>query len=208
MERSQIDRIARETLMNERSHKEREVGWAYRHGDRTAVLALWLRELLFPERVEWDDALYAAAKLHDCAKTSKTDHGKAGAARAGKLLRGVVEAELLPVIQSAILKHNKRGGPSTEMEQLLQDADILDHFGSIEVWLNVSYSVLSGSGPEMSLEFYRTELDKMVEELLPQFNFEPARRVFLERVQYSRQFGERLAVEAAGGVYSNVLNGI
>lgn len=205
MDRTQVDQIARDTLAMERSHREREVGWAYRHGQRTARLSLWLRRRLFPEREEWDDILYTAACLHDCAKKAKVDHGTAGAARAVKLLRGIVEPEMLPAIHDAILRHNKRGTAQNDVERLLQDADIIDHFGSIEVWLNVSYSVLSGSGPELGLNFYKEEFEKMVAELLPQFNFELAREIFVERVQYSREFAARLAVEADGGVFREEL---
>lgn len=205
MDRSQVDQIARDTLSMERSHREREVGWAYRHGQRTARLGLWLRRRLFPQREQWDDTLYAAACLHDCAKKAKVDHGAAGAARAVKLLQGVAQPQELSAIHDAILRHNKRGTAQNDVERLLQDADIIDHFGSIEVWLNVSYSVLSGSGPEMSLNFYKEELEKMAAELLPQFNFEVAKDIFLERVQYSREFAARLAVEGDGGVFQEEL---
>lgn len=191
---------AREILGSAVSHDRREPGWAFRHGMRTANLSLWLRERLFPGESWMDDVLYAAALFHDCAKDDEEDHAQAGARRAGEYLQGIVEGENLEAVTGAIAMHNKRGQPCGDVEKLLQDADIVDHFGTIEVWLNVSYSVLGGEGPERSLEFYRTEWEGMISELRGLLNFELSRAVYDDRIAYNNEFIKRLDIESAGGV--------
>ena len=203
-----IDRVAlqvkaAEMMLHVRSHSRREVGWAYRHGLRTASLSLWLREKLFPGNVEMDEALYVAALFHDCAKTSKSDHGHAGSLRAAKYLKGFVEENTLFTAKNAINKHNKRGTDSTALEKVLQDADIIDHHGTIEVWLNVSYSVLGGEGPERSMNFYDTEWANMINELRVLFNYELSLKIYNERVAFNEEFIKRLRVESAGGIYNS-----
>jgi uncharacterized protein len=191
---------AKEIMMQMISHERREPGWAFRHGMRTANLALWLRARLFPADAWMDDTLYAAALFHDCAKDDEADHGAAGAERAMEYLRGIAEDQILPIVKSAIHAHNKRGEPCSELEKLLQDADIIDHFGTIEVWLNVSYSVLGGEGPERSLDFYDHYWDGTVRDLRGLLNFDLARSIFDDRVCFNNEFAARLRVESAGGV--------
>ena len=191
---------AKDVLLGMQSHARRERGWAYRHGYRTANLALWLRARLFPAAPEMDDVLYAAGLFHDCAKDDEQDHAAAGAIRAAEYLHGIVPEELLPAVTRAIHMHNKRGQPGTELEKLLQDADIIDHFGTIEVWLNVSYSVLGGEGPERSLQFYDTEWQPMIAELNDLLNHDLSKAVFRDRIAYNDEFIRRLRIEAEGGV--------
>lgn len=183
------------------SHDRREPGWPYRHGLRTANLALWLREKLFPDQWDMDDILYAAALFHDCAKDDGDDHAEAGARRAAEYLRGIVADDDMPAVTRAIRLHNKRGQPCMDQEKLLQDADIIDHFGTIEVWLNVSYSVLGGEGPERSLKFYDTEWRAMVGELRALLNYELSKVIYDDRIAYNDSFIVRLREESEGRVF-------
>lgn len=204
IDRQKVQNKAKEILLTMQSHPRREPGWAYRHGWRTANLALWLRERLFPARMDMDDLLYTAALFHDCAKDDETDHAEAGSVRANDYLQGIVPVEDMPFVTEAIFMHNKRGTECSDMDTVLQDADIIDHFGTIEVWLNVSYSVLGGEGPERSLEFYDTEWASMIDELRGLFNFSLSRAVFDDRIAYNNEFVNRLKIEVAGGVYGGV----
>lgn len=200
MDRSKAQDKAREVLLDIVSHERREPGWAYRHGLRTANLALWLRERLFPGEERMDDLLYAAGLFHDCAKDDVEDHAAAGALRAAAYMEGIAEARDIPVVVRAIHMHNKRNEPSTDLEKILQDADIIDHFGTIEVWLNVSYSVLGGEGPERSLDFYDNYWDGMVKELREMLNFDLSKAIFDDRIRFNNEFVTRLRVESEGGV--------
>lgn len=191
---------AKEILLGMQSHARREPGWAWRHGFRTANLALWLRARLFPATPEMDDILYAAGLFHDCAKDDDADHAAAGALRAAGYLDGIVPVGMLPLVTHAIHQHNKRGELASDLEKVLQDADIIDHFGTIEVWLNVSCSVLGGEGPERSLAFYDTEWEPMISELTGLINFDLSKAVFQDRIAYNNEFIKRLRIEAAGGV--------
>jgi uncharacterized protein len=199
---------AREALLGMVSHERREPGWAYRHGLRTANLSLWLRNKLFPEEKWMDDLLYAAGLFHDCAKDDEEDHAAAGAVRAVDYLEGIAEAKDIPVIEHAIHMHNKRDEPGTDLEKILQDADIIDHFGTIEVWLNVSYSVLGGEGPERSLEFYDHYWNGMIKELREMLNFDLSKAIFDDRIRFNNEFVARLRVESEGGVadYKSIIS--
>lgn len=202
MDRNRALEKAKEILLPIVSHERREPGWAYRHGLRTANLALWLRDKLFPADTFMDDILYAAGLFHDCAKDDEADHAQAGAERAVEYLRGIANDKALPAIKNAIYMHNKRGEQSTSLEKILQDADIVDHFGTIEVWLNVSYSVLGGEGPERSLAFYDTQWDGMVKELRELLNFDLSKAIYDDRIRYNNEFISRLRIESDGGVVS------
>ena len=202
IDRDALRECARAALEPVKSHPYRETGWAYRHGWRTAALAIWLRGQLLPQETELDDVLYAAGLFHDCAKDDEADHAAAGSRRVVELLDGIELSGLLPAVTQAIYRHNKRQRDEyTAAEKILQDADIIDHFGTIEIWLNTSYSVLSGSGPEVSTAFYREGWQGMIDDLRGQFNYELSRRIFEDRISYNEEYIRRLAVESVGGVY-------
>ena len=196
-------RKAEQLLADVRSHPRREKGWAFRHGSRTANLSLWLRERLFPGEDRMDDVLYAAALFHDCAKDEGVDHAEAGAARAKATLSRLLGKQELGLALRAIAQHDKRLGEHSDLERILQDADVLDHFGAIEVWLNVSYSVFGGEGPECALDFYACEWASTVECLRSALNFDLSRQVFDERVAFSDAWRRRLEVESTGGVFAS-----
>ena len=68
------------------------------------------------------------------------------------------------------------------------------------MWLNVSYSVLGGEGPERSLQFYDTEWDSEVTEIRGMLNFDISTSIYDDRVRFNNEFVARLRIEAAGGV--------
>lgn len=55
--------------------------------------------------------------------------------------------------------------------QLVQDADILDHYGSLEIWLNFQYCALSGWGMERSWEFYAEKYGEQITKVRALLNF-------------------------------------
>lgn len=77
---------------------------------------------------------------HDVAKGIEP-HSKTGA----HLIKALLEEECSPndldLISSIIEYHNKRNQDSLPFHiKIVQDADVLDHFGSLEIWLKFLYS--------------------------------------------------------------------
>ncbi|MDD4796353.1 MAG: HD domain-containing protein [Eubacteriales bacterium] len=202
MDREQLLDIARREMAQQVSHQEREPGWVLRHGSGTARLALELRKALLPADGDIDDTLYAAALFHDCGKYADAHqaHAQAGSQRARQLLAGVVQAQELDVICHAILVHDKRKAqPYTQLEYLLQDADILDHMGSIEIWLNFNYSARTGRDAAFSAEFYESrEFRDMTDMNRSLLNYSQSVIAFQEKLEFALLFAERFRRECDG----------
>lgn len=196
--------LAKKELATQESHKEREIGWVLRHGRGTAELALGLRRAILPGREELDDALYAAALFHDCGKYAqrKGDHGEIGAARAHELLAGLMSKDELETVCHAILVHNRRKqAPCTELEYILQDADILDHMGSVGVWLSVAYTVKTGGTAADMLAYHRSEeYERDTEHLRSLLNYSQSTIAFHEKETFTAAFIDRFEQECAGSM--------
>ncbi len=126
-------------------------GYRYQHGLRTARIAA---ELALSEHLAHTvdlEALHFACLLHDIGKVHELpgeDHGEAGARIADTILEDHIDTDRRKMIRSCIMWHNKReDAPQTLPQEgrLLQDADLLDHFGAIEVWL-IQYRVARHNG--------------------------------------------------------------
>lgn len=202
MDREEVLSIARREMAQQISHHEREPGWVLRHGMGTARLALELRKTLLDGEEEIDDILYAAALFHDCGKFADEHkgHAEAGAKRARELLEGVVQPEQLDVICHAILVHDKRKAQAyTQLEYILQDADILDHMGSIEIWLNFSYSARTNRGAAFSADYYESrEFLGEVEMNRSLLNYSQSVIAFQEKLEFTMMFIERFRRECEG----------
>jgi uncharacterized protein len=82
--------------------------------------------------------------------------------------------------------------------QLVQDADVLDHYGSMEIWLNFWFCARSGLGMERSWEFYAGEYLKQIERVRSLLNFPESVEFFDEKDRFVRQFVERFQREGRG----------
>lgn len=85
---------------------------------------------------------------------------------------------------------------------LLQDADILDHFGTQEVWLKIMYGAHHEESPFTAIEHWNSEGHKDYHtKMRSLLNYELSRQIFDEKVAFNTAFAERFTHEANGGYY-------
>lgn len=203
MNRDDLLKIARESLQNHVSSTFREPGWVLRHGVGTANLALTLRQVIMPQDNSFDDLLYAAALFHDCGKYATghegEDHGELGAARARELLGSLLPAQELNTVCQAISVHNKRKQRLyTPLEMLLQDADSLDHRGTMGIWIHFAYCFSTGQGPQGLLDYRESGFDEMNEEVINGLNYSQSLIAYNEKIAFEMAFIQRLEREIPG----------
>ncbi len=191
-----LDGIARQLMLGRRSHNERETGHVYYHGNRVMRGVMELRSA-YTADASHDELLRAAALFHDCGKALEP-HDVSGAALVGEFLKDECTPDELREIRRLVLGHDRRDGKADMWLALLQDADLLDHYGSMETWLNFLYSAYHDRPLSMSLEFYRNEYPAQAEKHRAQLNLDISRRVFDEKLRFTYALASRLEVEGAG----------
>ena len=181
------------TINNEKAEK-------YYHGQRTALLAVNLRKRLFPEDTGSDNILTVAAWLHDVMHGSAEDHAVSGAQKAREVLQPHCSAEELDAICDIIRVHDDKRPEMnySNLVKLVQDADLLDHFGSFDVWRTFTYTTAHDQTIVEAMEFMKT---RPPGEHLGQLNFDISKHIFEEKMRFLAQFTERFAVECAGGIW-------
>lgn len=194
------------SLMGKRkSHLERETGFTYDHGVRVSNLALALRRRLYPEDASFDDVLRCAALFHDLGK-GIGEHGHTGALLARDVLRELLTPDELETVCGLIDAHNKRrpGGEGySPAALLLQDADLLDHYGSCEVWLNVSYCCCKGTHFHDSVDFYRDSWPAQVAQHRALLHYDLSKAIFDDKVAFVNLYAARVAQEGRGEIFES-----
>lgn len=187
-----------ENLSKRKAHKRREIGFIYYHGQRTAKLVISLRKLVLPEDSSMDEILQAAAYFHDVAKGIEP-HSKYGGLLAKEMLQDLCSKEELEKICELISLHTSRKkGSCDDYAKLLQDADLLDHFGSIEIWMGIHYAAAEDWSIDTLVEFYQGEFDEMAAKNRSLINYEVSERIFDDKVEFIHNFAHRLYVEGKG----------
>lgn len=191
---------ALENLGRRKAHKRRETGFIYYHGERTAKLVISLRKLVLPEDSSMDDILQAAALFHDVAKGIEP-HSKHGAVLTGEMLQDLCSREELDKITELIRLHTSRmKGNCDDYARLLQDADLLDHFGSIELWMGISYAAGEDWNIDKLLDFYNGEFVEIAAKNRSLINYEVSKSIFDEKIDFTHRFAERISIENKGGI--------
>lgn len=201
MDFERLEALAEKAMGHRKSHREREIGHVYFHGKRVANSVLLLREKLFPGDSSHDETLRCAGLFHDLGKGIEP-HDRTGALLARELLREELTALELEEVCGLILAHdNRRPGSDVHSpwEKLLQDADLLDHFGTQGVWLSFTYYAYMGQKGMGELPgFYETEWEEAVSRNRAALNFEISREIYDEKIEYERSVIRRLKRENEG----------
>ena len=201
MDRAQLEKI----LQKELAGKEDIAGrgeWTLDHCLRTARLAVTLRKLV-DEPQQLDDLIFAAGLFHDVAHDSVAHelHEQAGARRTCELLTGVLPSDFLSEVAAVIAVHDDRrpdDGRSAAVH-LVQDADMLDHFGTPRIWAAFSYAARHGISFTESLK----HLDDFQRKRLwygTLLHYDVSRRELFRRLDYEAQFTERAGTESRGEI--------
>jgi len=196
--------LASDLMANKSSHAFKERGNKYYHGQRVAVLALRLRELILPGDGSHDDIITVAAWFHD-VMNGNDNHAKAGAVKAKEILPPYCSAEELSAICEIIGVHDDRYSGRDSFSpyiKLHQDADLLDHFGTFDVWMTCLYAIGHGQTINDVSDWLRDGRPRENEHYRNELNFEISRKIFDEKTEFLSYFTERFCVESAGGIWN------
>ncbi|MDF2521791.1 MAG: hypothetical protein K0R84_2419, partial [Clostridia bacterium] len=197
-----VKQRAFENLSKRKAHRRRETGFIYNHGERTAKLVINLRKLVLPEDASMDEILQVAAFFHDVAKGIEP-HSQYGSILAKEMLQDLCSSEELEKIAELISLHTSRKkGGSDDYAKLLQDADLLDHFGSIELWMGINYAANEDWNIKALIDFYKGEFAEIAAKNRSLLNFEICERIFDEKIDFVHKFVRRLEAENNGEIVS------
>ena len=182
-----IERIAHDDMAGVRADV-REPGWILYHGQRTGKIAVELARKL-SSGVD-PHLLYAAGLFHDIGKGDQS-HNESGAKKTAKLLVGVVAPAKLDEVCDAIRMHNQRkqSDSFSDCVKLIQDADLIDHVGLIQVWLSFYWSGSHGQSIDDHLAFCDGEERKNWREYMrTHLNFDVSRLILEQRLRVEDEF--------------------
>lgn len=188
MDRCQIETIARSQLLDKRENRDREPGWLFYHGLRTARLA---QTIIDHAGLETEaEVLFAGCLLHDLGK-GREPHQETGAHLARDLLAAHCSHAELNSICELILLHNQRNHSQTypPAVRALQDADLLDHLGPVGVWLAIYRSGNRGqTGSELLRHRQSGAHLSSRQEMRELLNFEISAAIFDQRLAWEHSF--------------------
>ena len=188
MDIEKIEAIAHAEMVSRQDHGGREPGWILYHGKRTGKIAMHLAESLGQD-IDLD-CLYVAGLFHDVGKGAD-DHNKVGARRTRELLVGLLPEDALDRVCETIRVHNKRmmADDFWDMTKLVQDADLVDHVGCIDVWMALYFSGSQGQSIHDHLAWFRGEECREFRHYMrTHLNFDVSRSMFEERIQSADRF--------------------
>lgn len=199
MDLAAIKKLAFKHLANRKAHINREKGFIYYHGQRVANIAVELRQRLFPDDPSHDQILMVASYFHDVAKGIEP-HSYYGSVLVKEILQDYCSAEELNKIAEIIKYHQFRDTNKdyNDLIKLVQDADILDHFGTVELWMNFHYFANTEGTMLDSVAYFTNDYQELANRCRVLLNFELSVSIFDEKYQYVKDFAERMSLEAQG----------
>jgi len=200
MNRKKCVQVARSAMAGRRAHPDRERGYTFHHGLRTARMALELHKQISRPLEVSESLLFVAALFHDVGKGYEP-HNRSGAVAVKRLLAGQLTPEEIKQAGRIIREHNvrRKNRRCWTASKIVQDADLLDHFGAHGVWLCLRYGAIHGRVDEQMLKAYNgPQYQQYLGKARKALNFQVSRLAFDGRVAIERQFMDRLAAEAAG----------
>ena len=198
MDFEQIKELARRLMIDRKGHAGREPGYIYYHGVRTADICMKLLDRIDQTSAVDRSILYAGALLHDVAKGIEP-HAETGAVIVKQSLEGKLSAKEIESVSELVRMHNKRGKSSQVDQMVIQDADLLDHFGSQNIWLGFHYSAAHDEPGEEALEYYRSDKNRRFVEWCRQIlNFDISREVLESKISFEHMFFDRFERELKG----------
>lgn len=190
-------------LMGERkAHLEREKGGIYYHGERTAKTIIILRKLILPHNTTHDETLRIAALFHDIGKGIEP-HAKYGAALSREALKDCIPANMLEEVCHLISLHASRSPQNntySDNVKLLQDADLLDHYGTFSIWMDIQYSAYTEKTLKECAFFNNDEWDSHCANSRAALNYQDSQKIFDEKIAWVNSFYQRLQIESLGDI--------
>lgn len=197
MELQKIEEIAQKVLMR-KAHEHREKGFIYTHGQRVARLCKNLCDAL---GVPYDaDVLYVACLFHDIGKGLEP-HEQTGAVLAPLYLKGTMTDDEMSAVTTLIASHKSYKQEDTPLVQVLQDADILDHIGGTELWMNFLWNYDEEKGQESVVDFYQSEeANAHFNNLFSLLHYDLTRELYKKRLAFVHAVSKQIEKEIAGEI--------
>jgi len=202
MDLDKIKQAAKDIMSERKAHLEREKGGIFYHGQRTANLALELHKKVLPDDKS-HDILTVAAWFHDCAKGIEP-HAEYGTVVAKHALKDFLSNIELDEVCNLIALHCARKpneNDYTHYTKLLQDADLLDHFGTYEIWMNIQYHSHTSGSIEDMIDWYNENHLKHVNRFRKMLNYDLSKEIYDERVAFEKEYIARLNDEGTGKIH-------
>lgn len=206
MNLERIGDIAKREMENKKSSPHNERGDKYSHGVRVAKLAIRLRQHILPNYDKEDDILVVAAWFHDICNGEVTHdlHAIVGSAKVRELLVNECSEEELYQICNIISIHDNRI-PETEdyptIIRIHQDADHIDHFGTMEIFRVIAQTIGHDETIEEALNYFINEWEEQNTYWREVLNFEVSKRIYDDKTNYMKSFIERFRVEGIGEIW-------
>lgn len=182
-----------------------EPGYRLHHGQRVETLAL---EIADREKLEVDhDRLAIGALLHDIGKADSgkgESHAVTGAQIVRTRFADLMDAEELEAVAQIVLHHFDRPNsiwfegkekPQWSPEILLvQDADMLDHFGIPGIWLSIHWATHKNLTPaQANTEWFISEyMSSWRREARRSLNYKTSRCMLERRIAQMDDFFRHL----------------
>lgn len=199
MDFERLDAIAQKLMKRRQAHLDRETGSVYYHGARTARGVLSLRKRVTGDEAH-DDLLACAAMFHDVGKGIEP-HGRTGALLVREALANELRPEEMAEVARLIALHEDKRGAASAHDvpvRLLQDADLLDHIGTYEIWMACNYYAYRREPMENMAEWYEAAFENEMVRLRALLNFDVSRAIFDSKVAFERAFIQRYRIERTG----------
>jgi uncharacterized protein len=197
-----INEVALKTMSKRKSHLQRERGFIYYHCQRVAKIALKLRESLSPEDKSMDDIIYVGALFHDVTKGIEP-HNITGAHLIHSLLREHCTEQELKQVSEIIELHNRRQQEEHPFYvKLVQDADVIDHFGSLQMWMKFLHSAHTEENVFEAIRMWESEEHaQYIESNRRVLNYELSKEIFDQKIEFERLYQERFTLECNGEIF-------
>jgi uncharacterized protein len=203
MDLNTIKQAAGKLMIDRRVHIDREKGGAYYHGERVAGTVLILRNIVVPEDCSYDDILTVASWFHDIGKGIEP-HNVYGAVLAKEALREYCSPKEVDEIAGLIELHCERCPQSndyTAWVKLLQDADLIDHFGTFTIWMDFLHSSFEEKSIEQTFTYDEAEWEKHCQKYRNLLNYDVSKSIIDDKINFINEFYARFRVEGRGGIY-------
>ncbi len=203
MDFDRLDALAQKLMKKRKAHPMREPGSIYDHGQRVAKLVLTLRRSVVPDDDSMDDILRLAAMFHDVGKGIEP-HAAFGAPIMLQAVRDIVSESEAREAARLIEAHCDRRPTEPVHDtwaRLLQDADLLDHIGTYNIWMDIQYYAHSGGGVADEAEFLRENAGSYAAHHRTQLNFPVSVEIYDDRVGFYLEYARRFQAESRGEIY-------
>lgn len=185
-------------MRNSSSHPFKEKGNKYYHGQRVAKIIEQLCKII--KYGDNTDILTVSAWFHDICNGSE-NHEVLGADKTCILLKEYCSEYELSSIRTLISTHDSRKKPELSIEsQILQDADLLDHYGAFEVWSTFGYAFKENFSMTETAELMVRNYTEEFEQERNQLHFEISQKIYNEKRQYVVEFVNRMKEESLGKI--------